>query len=319
MNNNDGFTEVTAPNENEFPYGVKVTIFLNGMVRFELDIKDKLINLYDKLVIKFKQNEHSCSHFQEITVPGYQEWDVSILGFQTACEAELAGIKLAESLFWLSISRNFSIRFIYNDSTPFTVFDRRGGFSSQLNAYMHPEQTETSNDIVSCIKEFFSSEDDPIIDRERLLLAMELYSSSSLEITQQSKFITLITSLEALSEQKDYTKYISFVEDKIKELKEAIESQNEDNIPEKVKNSLKGRISKKELSKEPVNQAVLGMMQQCSVDTKEQKELFRLAYKTRSNLLHDGKTDEYLPELNQKTSEMMRNIFANCLNLKLKK
>jgi len=147
---------------------------------------------------------------------------------------------------------------------------------------------------------------------------MELYSSSSLEITQQSKFITLITSLEALSEQEDYTTYISFIESKIQELKNAIDSQDEANIPKKVKNSLKGRIGK-ELLRESVNQAVLGMMEKCRVQTPENKKLFTLAYKTRSDLLHDGKTDEYLPELNQKTSEMMRNIFANCLNVKLSK
>lgn len=39
MNKIDELTEVTAPNENEYPYGAKVTIFLNGMVQFELDIK----------------------------------------------------------------------------------------------------------------------------------------------------------------------------------------------------------------------------------------------------------------------------------------
>ena len=188
----------------------------------------------------------------------------------------------------------------------------------QMYGYGYPEQTENKNDIVSCIKEVFTSKVEPRIDRERVLLAMELYSSSNLEITQQSKFISLITSLEALSEQEDYTKYISFVENKIKELKEAIESQDEINIPKKVKNSLKGRIGK-ELLRESVNQAVLGMMQQCSVDTKEQRDLFTRAYKTRSDLLHDGKTSENLPELNHKTSEMMRSIFANCLNLKLKK
>lgn len=243
---------------------------------------------------------------------------MSILGFQTACEAEKAGLKLAESLFWLSISRNFPIRFVYNKSLPCTVFDRTRGPSMQMYGYGYPEQTENKNDIVSCIKEVFTSKVEPRIDRERVLLAMELYSSSNLEITQQSKFISLITSLEALSEQEDYTKYISFVENKIKELKEAIESQDEINIPKKVKNSLKGRIGK-ELLRESVNQAVLGMMQQCSVDTKEQRDLFTRAYKTRSDLLHDGKTSENLPELNHKTSEMMRSIFANCLNLKLKK
>jgi len=318
MNNNDELPEITAPNENEFPYGAKVVIFLNGMVKFELALKDKLISLDDKLVIQFKQNEHSFLHFQEITVPGFQEWVVSILGFKTACEAEIAGLKLAESLFWLSISRNFPIRFIYNKSLPCTVFDRTSGAGMSMSGYMHPEQTESKNDIVSCIKEVFSSEAEPIIDRERLLLAMELYSSSSLEITQQSKFIALITSLEALSEQEDYTKYISFVEDKINELKEAIESQDEVNIPKKVKNSLKGRIGK-ELLRESVNQAVLGKMRKCSLETPENKKLFCQAYKTRSDLLHNGKTGEYLPELNQKTSELIRSIFANCLNLKLKK
>ena len=108
------------------------------------------------------------------------------------------------------------------------------------------------------------------------------------------------------------------IEDKIKELKAAIESQDEANIPEKVKNSLKGRIGK-ELLRESVNQAVLGMMQQCSVENPENKKLFNLAYKTRSDLLHNGKTDESLPELNKKTSEMIRCIFAKCLNLSLSK
>ena len=66
MNTNNELIEIMTPNENEFPYGAKVTIFLNGMVNFELDIKGNLISLDNELVIEFQLNEHPNSQFQEI-------------------------------------------------------------------------------------------------------------------------------------------------------------------------------------------------------------------------------------------------------------
>jgi hypothetical protein len=294
-----------------FPYGVKITIYLNGEIQF--DIKHNLFVFGENLTLKFIENKTNTSQYQEIALPGFQVWDVSLDGFATACEAENAGLQLAQSFLWLSISRNFPIRLIHNKPLPCTVYDRTKGPSIGFIGFGHQIQKETPERIIREVKSAFCSKHVPNIDRERILLSMEIYSSSQLEVTERAKFISLVTSLEALSAQQSHKEYCELVEEKVADLITAI--QNEKGIPDSTKDSLVGRI-RREMSTESVRQAILRVVIGLLPDT-DSKKLFEKAYSARSALLHDGKTNDNLPELTRDTSQMMRKVMSACLGLPL--
>lgn len=300
-------------NSNDFPYGTYITIFLNGTIQFDLEPTGFFLG--ENLHLRFMENKSNAAKFTEITFPGFKVWDVILTGFKTACEAENAGIRLAESFLWYSISKNFPMRLIYHKSLPCTVYDRTEGPSFKMFGFGHSTQTEKAIDIINGVKESFFSEYKSEIDRKRLLLSMEIFSASQLEITIRAKFISLITSLEALSLQKSYKEYTDLVKDKINALIEAI--QNEDKIPKKIRNSLIGKI-RREMSIESVRQAILDVVLKNTKDAKN-KKLFDKAYEVRSALVHDGKSDDNIEELSKSVSTMIRDIFSSCLNLELKK
>ncbi len=234
-------------------------------------------------------------------------------GFRSACDAELAGIKLAKSILWLSISRKFPVRLISDRSLPCTVYDRTRGPSFEDSASAHMTRKEKIEEIVEGMKEAFFSEHEITVDGERLLVAMELFSSSQLEVTQTARLISLVTSLEALSAQRNYKEYTEHVQEKIDELICAIKI--DDRIPENIRNSLVGRI-KRDMDIESVRQAILRVIMQFLHD-KEYKQLFEEAYTARSELVHDGKSDADLQKLIDDVSKMIRKTFAACLNLSL--
>jgi hypothetical protein len=296
---------------NKFPYGAKITIFLNGTIQF--DLQQKIHDFGDNLTIKFIENKTTASEYLEVTFPGSQVWDILLVGFSNACDAEQAGLKLAQSFLWLSISRDFPIRLLFNKPLPCTVYDRTIGPSFEVSMFGHQAMKETPETIMIGVKEAFYSTHVPEIDMERILLAMEIYSSSQLEVTQRAKFISLITALEALSAQQSYKPYSDLVREKVDDLIIAI--QNEKGIPERVRKSLSDRI-KREMNIESVRQAILKVVMHF-LQEKENKKLFEKAYDIRSSLLHDGKTDNNLDEITQSTSQMIRKIMSSCLNLKL--
>lgn len=304
---------VIETDPHEFPYGAKISLFLNGTIQFDVD--QKLYMLGNNLSLKFVENKSNASEFTEITFPGSKVWDVKLTGFKTACEAEKAGVRLAESFLWYSVSKNFPIRLLYHKSLPCTVYDRTKGPSWEMFGFGHSTQTEKAADVISGVKKAFFSEYEAKIDRKRILLSMEIFASSQLEITERAKFISLITSLEALSLQKSYSEYTDHVKDKIIELIEAI--QNEENIPENIRHSLIDKI-KREMSIESVRQAIMDVVLQNTKKT-DNKKLFDKAYGVRCSLVHDGQSDENIQELSKNISSMIRDIFSSCLNLELKK
>ena len=180
-------------NENNFPYGTYITIFLNGTIQFDLDKFDYYLG--DQLSLQFVENKSTASEFIEVNYSGSKVWDVRLTGFRTACAAEKAGIKLAESFLWYSVSKNFPMRLIYHKSLPCTVFDRTKGSGIEGSGFGHSTQTEKATDLIDGIKESFFSKNEPEIDKERLILSMEIFLSSQLEITNLGRFISLITSV----------------------------------------------------------------------------------------------------------------------------
>jgi len=153
MNENNQ-NDVVKPDVNKFPYGVKITIFVNGEIKF--DIENKLYELAENLTLKFVQNDTTTSQYTEVTFAGYQVWDVHLEGFKTACEAEEAGIKLAESFLWISISKKFPIRLIYNKKLPCSIYDRTKGVGFELSGFGHMIQALKSEDVIKGVKDILS-------------------------------------------------------------------------------------------------------------------------------------------------------------------
>ena len=122
-------------NSIDYPYGVFITIFLNGTIQFDIDQRE--YDLGENLSIKFVENKLTFSEHAEITYDGSKVWDVKLTGFKTACDAEQAGVKLAESFLWYSISKIFSIRLIYHKQLPCTVYDRNRGPSPGSGGFGH--------------------------------------------------------------------------------------------------------------------------------------------------------------------------------------
>ena len=207
------------------------------------------------------------------------------------------------------------MRLIYNKSLPCTVYDRTKGAGIEVFGFGHSTQTEKATDIINGIKESFFSGYESEIDKERLILSMEIFSASQLEITNRARFISLITSLEALSLQKSCEEYTDHVKDKIDDLIKAIKCEKA--IPDLIRNSLIGKI-KREMSIESVWQAILDVVLKNTCNTSN-KKLFDQAYDARSSLVHDGRTEENIEELYGNVSKMIPEIFSSCLKLELKK
>jgi len=56
---------VTEPDADKFPYGAKITIFLNGEIQF--DVKDRIYQFGKNLTVKFVENRSIDAQYTERT------------------------------------------------------------------------------------------------------------------------------------------------------------------------------------------------------------------------------------------------------------
>ncbi len=216
----------------KWPYGSKITLFLNGERSFKLEGATCLL-VDDNYVVRFEPGS-KLSVQNEIKNPEFQVWNICLEGFTTASEAEKTGIRFAASLLWSAISKNYPIRLIYNTSFPCEVYNRNASQGWSLESYCHSNYPEDVISTVEGLKEIFCSK---IEIEPKLLLAMELFATAPLEITQKARFVMLITSLEALADQESYGKEVTQVIALCKAEIAKIPSVSED-----IKSSIYGRL-----------------------------------------------------------------------------
>jgi hypothetical protein len=123
---------------------------------------------------------------------------------------------------------------------------------------------------------------------ERLQLAMELYCSSFFDVTPRSRFLTLVTALEALLEKPSRSKLaVQLVEAlQAKVAASAISTEEKDSIRgslERLKNESIGRAGK------AMAQALLGKQEYGGV---EAPAFFTFCYNLRSQIVHQGRPDD---------------------------
>lgn len=283
------------------PYGVKLTLFLDGHRRFKLEGEACLLIGKDQIIRFIPGDKDLVRH--EIKNPEFQVWDIYVEGFSSATDAEEAGLRLAASLFWSAISKKYPMRLLYYTPLPCTVYDRNKSEGFTLKAYGYSSFAEEVQSIVEGLEAVYctSLEIEP-----KLLLAMELFTTAPLEITQKARFIVLMTSLEALAEQESYGEEALQTIDFCK-----AEITKNPSVKSEVKASILDRLTW--LNQESITHSIVRLIRQRLPGDSEAENIFREAYEIRGALLHSGQTNADLEELSRKMEKVMRRMFESYL------
>jgi len=282
------------------PYGAMLSTIVDDSVRIMLDGEACLLTSTD-YIVKMRPSG------QVDKICGFRACDILVEGFATAGEAECAGLEITFGILWGAISYKYSVCLQYQTPLPCIVYDRtrRGSdvfFKEDVTCILGQTPTTVARAI-----------NDALLSQERgnkkLLLAMELFSSARQELTERSRFISLVSSMEPLADQQNYG---SDVSDMIKQFKDQIKALN---FRPQVEASMMGRIES--LSRESVRSAMRRLVREALPDDSDALTVIENAYDLRSRILHDGTTDA---DLNQKSKELeavIRKIIASKVGLTL--
>lgn len=289
----------------KWPYGSKLSLFLNGERSFKIE-GATCFSVDDNYIVRFEPGS-KLSVQNEIKNPEFQVWNIYIEGFKSACEAEKTGIRFAASLLWSAISKNYPVRLIYNTPFPCVVYNRNASNGFSMEAYGHSNYPEDITSTVEGLKAMFCSaiEIDP-----KWFLSMELFAAYPLEITQRAKFIMLMTAVEALAEQKYYGEKVSGI---IEEFRKQITANG--SIDDNVRSSILSRLGWLDI--EAISHSIRRLIREHLSGDKAAEETIVNAYDIRSRLLHDGSTDADIEEYSRKVGEIMKRVFASHFKLLL--
>lgn len=284
------------------PYGASIGILLGSSNRFGFEGETCLL-VQNDLVVRLIPRVRKEGEFE------VQDFSAFVEGFATASEAEQAGLKLALSILWASVSMECPLRLQYHTPLPSIVYDRTRSRGLTLFGTAHGVLTTPAPPIVDIIDQVFSS-NTPV--NPKLLVSMELFAGARLETTERARFIGLVSALEPLAQQKSLGPDIKrFIKETIKSL------GNSSDINEDLYPSLKGRLN--ELVRESVTQAILRLVRAHLQADESAIEKVKEAYAIRSRILHEGSTDT---DLNQKSAEIqgiIRRIYASIIGRDLRK
>ncbi len=290
---------IIATSPNRRPYGVRLAVLLDAGTKFNIQ-GDCALLVSQNYIIRLVPNVSKPS---TLHLPNQQCCDVLVEGFATAGEAEEAGLKVALGLLWGAVSRQFAARLLYTTPLPCTVYDRTKSKGLVLTGACSFEVgfgisgiTEPLQNIIS----YTSSVD------LKLLIAMDLFTSSRLEATMRSKFVGMVSSLEPLAEQQKYQN--PELDKLLLSFKHELESSK---IPIEIINSLKNRIDL--LRTESVSTAIRRLVRQLFPDDPECSEIIDEAYGIRSRILHDGETDSDLELKGREVEAVIRRIFEEII------
>ncbi len=230
---------------------------------------------------------------------GGKRYEIKIVGFPTASEAEEAGKQLAQALLVCAVSLNFGLRLIYISHEPTSVYDRTISLGISMTGEAYSSWPESV-----VLEEFERAFLAPQGER-RLLLSMELFAASSLESNDRARFVMAVSALEPLAEQVDLGAEVS----------EAVESlcqtfDKQITVPNHLRESLRGRLL--QLKRESIRQALKRLCARWFADDSSAWHALDRAYGLRSELLHEGRPSDLDILLHQETtvvSNYLRRIY----------
>lgn len=293
------------------PWGARIDFILQAGDRVRLDGEVCLLGRADTVI---RLGPVSGPH--SVLQPHLRRYRAQIEGFASPSEAEAAGLVLSQSILWAAISWRFAVRLDYHTPRPVIVYDRTaklGGSGAsafgiaQITRAMPPEM----GDLI--VDQLPQSPDQ--VDR-LLLLSMELFAAARLEMSDRAKFVSLVSALEPFATPQSYP---TSVRDLIGEFRSRLRSAEFPDIPEeeidKIKNSLRGRIS--ELERESIRQALLRTVRDLLPGDERAVERINAGYALRSKILHEGVSDPYLDRHIAEVESTMRRLYAARLGRQL--
>jgi len=312
--------------EHTHPYVVCMPLILGSNA--ELNMSEDEVNLlfankYIFNVIKEPTNPREQATFIErITV--------YLKAFPSACEAEQAGKLLVLSLLWVAVSKRLTIGFEKRTGNfPFAVRDRTQSSGVKFRAELRGCCNISPKEISLLAEQAYLTEQ---VLPNNIITSMELYASARLESTEMARFITLITAIEALAEQREYSTelkklfdgFASSLQDSQLFKKEGVfplfaEEENPLSFEEKqsIKNSLVGRINgKNSLCQESVRQAIKIIVKK-HIQERDDINFVDKAYGQRSDILHNGIIPPELSILTTRLENILRKIYSSILGLSL--
>lgn len=284
------------------PYGAKLSAILDESSRMLLDGELCLLAETD-YIIKMRPRQSE----QADKVSGVRAWDIFVEGFATAGEAERKGLEITFGLLWGAISENYSVRLQYQTPLPCVVYDRNRPTGSISTGSFAVILGRPAASVVGAINVALSSQER---GNKKLLLAMELFSSARQELTERSRFISLVSSLEPLADQQNYDIEVSNI---IDQFTNQIRTRN---FPSQIEASLIGRMEN--LSMESVTSAIRRLIREALPGDSEAVEIIKSAYDLRSRILHDGTTDADLNQKSQEVEAVIRKVIASKAGLTLR-
>lgn len=237
---------------------------------------------------------------------------LDIDGFASAAEAERYGMVAAQSLLISAVSLNFGLRLIYDSHEPAAVIDktmsRRGGIyiGIEVESYNGCSGEALTAELIKTMSH-------SLRDR-RMLLALELYTSSLVEQNIRSKFLLTVSAFEPLAQQEDLGPEVkSFVTRLCSELDADL------TIPDNLRSSLRGRIRR--LQEESVRQALQRLCATWFPDDPKAKKTIDYIYGLRSGILHEGRLKDLDVDLNYEckvAAKYLRLIFQKEFDMALR-
>lgn len=230
---------------------------------------------------------------------GGKRYEIDIVGFPTASDAEEAGMQLAQALLVCAVSLNFGLRLSYLSHEPPTIYDRTvslGAFASGEAYSSFPQN--------AVLDEFERAFLAPPKDR-RLLLSMELFAAAALESNERARFVMAVSAIEPLALQVELGPEVDLAIDFL--------TQQFDtccNVPSQLRDSLRSRLQ--QLKRESVRQALKRLCARWFQGEADAWIALDRAYGLRSELLHEGRPsdlDTLLGHEMQIVSNYLRRIY----------
>jgi hypothetical protein len=296
-----------APSEQTHPYGVSVDLVLGNNVDLELGDADASLTFGPDHVLTIRQTHTSPTE----QANNLQHVSLQLEGFRTASEAEAAGRFLAIAVLWSAVSKRFTLVFEkWSGSLPFVVYERavqgsRFAVRGEGRSFWHLSPLDLSRLMLAAYSR------SPAYDAS-LVISMELYASARLEMSERSRFITLMTALEAISVQ---TIYDTKVAEALKEAAHCLEmSPHLTGSGQAVVDSLSGRI--RGLQQESVRQAIVRTVNH-HLPHRDDIAFVDEAYGIRSKMLHEGLKVADLHQVTYRLESMLRRIYADIIGVTL--
>jgi hypothetical protein len=266
---------------NVFGWSAKVDFMVNSVAGFrDLDASSVSLLWRQPYILALEPRDIHPN----LARGGAQGYRLTIEATDTASDAEALGTRVALSLLVVAARRRWGLSLSWPDMPlPCRVIDRTASRGMSMQAFGSVKSELSVGEFVSQFETAFETY--PQVPY-RLLLSLELCTSSKFETNTRSRLILLVSALEALAEQQDVTSQAGVV---VAEMKAVLSKA--DIADARLKSSLLGQLEN--LNRESARRAIRRLLEGDNFAA-DDIEFVDEAYQARSKIVHEGRR---VPEL----------------------